>query len=220
VTRARWIGLVGVALVVEAILVRRGLVADPLPHLAGTAVWTTSRAAGVTAFAALALDVMFGLCASTGILDRWIPRAASIDVHRWLSGVALALVATHALLLLGDPTLHFDALDVLVPGLAPYRPAAVAVGVLAFHVALVVHASFGWRKRIGVRAWRTLHVASFAVFGAAVAHGLLAGSDGDRVGIRAVYASAGAIVLALTATRLVQKRASSSVRARLAPIRQ
>ena len=65
-TRARWIGLAIVALVVEATLVRLGVVTDPIPKLAGSAAWTTSRAAGVTAFAALTLDVVFGLFVSTG----------------------------------------------------------------------------------------------------------------------------------------------------------
>ena len=76
-TRTRWIGLAIVALVVEATLVRLGVVVDPIPKLAGTAAWTTSRAAGVTAFAALTLDVVFGLFVSTGLIDRWVPRTRS-----------------------------------------------------------------------------------------------------------------------------------------------
>src|SRR5262249_51235342 len=71
VTKARWICLVVAALVVEAIAVRLGVIADPIPKLAGTEMWTTSRAAGVTAFGALTLDVLFGLFVSTGAIDRW-----------------------------------------------------------------------------------------------------------------------------------------------------
>src|SRR5258707_381039 len=83
-----------------------------VPRLAGTAAWTTSRAAGVIAFAALTLDVVFGLFVSTGAVDRWVPRGASVDVHRWLSGVALALIGLHSVSLLVDPAIRFDALDV------------------------------------------------------------------------------------------------------------
>jgi predicted ferric reductase len=196
------ISFVVIALVVEAIAVRIGLVADPLPELTGTGAWTCSRAAGVTAFAALALDVVFGLFVSTGILDRWVPRGASVDVHRWLSSVALAFVAVHVLALLGDATVRYDALDVLVPGFSAYRPGAVALGVFAMYGALVVQLSFGWRKRIGVRAWRMLHFAAFAVFVAAVVHGLYAGSDAAHASMRAVYAVAGITVLALVALRI------------------
>ena len=201
--RSRWLALVVVALVAEAIAVRCGLVADPIPKLAGTAAWTTSRAAGVTAFAALTLDVVFGMFVSTGVVDRWVPRGASVDVHRWLSSVSLAFVVVHVLALLGDATIRFDALDVLVPGLSPYRPGAVALGTFATYGAIVLHVSFGWRKRIGVRAWRALHFTAFAVFVAAVVHGLTAGSDTGRGGMRAIYLGAVAAVVGLVVLRVV-----------------
>jgi sulfoxide reductase heme-binding subunit YedZ len=202
VTRTRWIGLAIVALVVEAALVRLGVVADPIPKLAGTAAWTTSRAAGVTAFAALTLDVVFGLFVSTGLIDRWVPRGASVDVHKWLSSVALALVGVHSLALLVDPAVHFDALDALVPGMSSYRAGAIAIGVLAMYGALVVHLSFGWRKRIGVRVWRALHFTAFLVFVGAIAHGMLAGSDAAHHGMRAVYVGAGVVVTGLVVIRI------------------
>jgi sulfoxide reductase heme-binding subunit YedZ len=202
VTRTRWIGLAIVALVVEAALVRLGVVADPIPKLAGTVAWTTSRAAGVTAFAALTLDVVFGLFVSTGLIDRWVPRGASVDVHKWLSSVALALVGVHSLALLVDPAVHFDALDALVPGMSSYRAGAIAIGVLAMYGALVVHLSFGWRKRIGVRVWRALHFTAFLVFVGAIAHGMLAGSDAAHHGMRAVYVGAGVVVTGLVVIRI------------------
>ena len=201
-TRRRWIGLAIVALVVEATLVRLGVVSDPIPKLAGTAAWTTSRAAGVTAFAALTLDVVFGLFVSTGLVDRWVPRGASVDVHKWLSSVALTLVGVHSLALLVDPAVHFDALDALVPGMSSYRAGAIAIGVLAMYGALVVHLSFGWRKRIGVRAWRALHFTAFLVFVGAIAHGMLAGSDAAHHGMRALYAGSGVVVTALVVIRI------------------
>ena len=100
--KARWIALFVVALVAEAIAVRLGWIDDPIPKLAGAAAWTTSRAAGVIAFVALTLDMVFGLSVSTGVFDRIVPRAASVDVHRWLASVSLTLVAIHALALLCD----------------------------------------------------------------------------------------------------------------------
>jgi len=213
VTRTRWIGLAIVALVVEATLVRLGVVTDPIPKLAGTAAWTTSRAAGVTAFAALTLDVVFGLFVSTGLIDRWVPRGASVDVHKWLSSVALTLVGVHSLALLVDPAVHFDALDALVPGMSSYRAGAIAIGVLAMYGALVVHLSFGWRKRIGVRAWRALHFTAFLVFVGAIAHGMLAGSDAAHHGMRALYVGSGIVVTGLVAIRIAVAIARQNVHA-------
>jgi sulfoxide reductase heme-binding subunit YedZ len=98
-----------------------------------------------------------------------------------------------------DRWVPFDALDVVVPGLSSYRPGAVAIGMFAMYGAAVVHASFGWRKKIGVRAWRALHFTAFAVFVTAVAHGLVLGSAATRP----IYSVAVAIVLALVVLRIV-----------------
>ena len=201
-TKTRWIALLIIALAVEAFAVRLGWFDDSIPKLVGTAAWTTSRAAGVTAFAALTLDVIFGLFVSTGILDRWVPRGASVDVHKWLSSVSLGLVAIHSLALLGDATIKFDALDSLVPWMSSYRPGAVTLGVFAMYGALVVHLSFGWRKKIGVRVWRALHGMAFAVFIAAVAHGLMAGTDAAHEGMRALYVGSVATVGTLVVLRI------------------
>jgi sulfoxide reductase heme-binding subunit YedZ len=214
VTRARVIAVGVVALVVLAILERLGIV--ELPRLTGTEAWTTARAAGVIAFAALTIDVVFGLFASTGLLDRVIPRGASIDVHRWLSGVALALIGVHAASLLADGYIKYDALDALVPGLSSIRTGAVAIGIFAFWGALLVHASFGWRKRIGVRAWRALHFLAFAIFVAGIVHGVTAGSDA----LRPIYTGAALLVGALVALRITSALARTFGRSLLAARRR
>lgn len=192
------IALGGVLLIVlDAVAVRLGLAAGAIPKLAGTSLWVTSRAAGATAFLALTLDVIFGLLVSTGAADRLVPRARSVDVHRWLSTVALALTGVHAIALIGDRFVRFDVLDLLVPFLSSYRSVAVALGVLATYGTLLVHLSFSWRRRIGGKTWRKLHYLSFFVFAAALLHGLLAGSDSSSPGMQALYISSLSVVGAL-----------------------
>ncbi|MCC6214645.1 MAG: ferric reductase-like transmembrane domain-containing protein [Polyangiaceae bacterium] len=176
-----------VLLALDALALRAGLASGLLPKLAGSAAWVTSRAAGVTAFLALTIDVIFGLLLSTGATDRVIPRATSLELHRWTSAAALVLTGVHALALLGDRWVRFDVIDLVVPLASSYRPIAVGLGVVAAHGLLVVHLSFGWRKRLGPKAWRRLHYASFGVFLAALAHGLLAGSDTAAPGLRLMY---------------------------------
>ena len=194
-------------LVLDAVAVRADIATGAVPTLAGPSLWITSRAAGVTAFLALTLDVVFGLFMSTGAADRLVPRARSVEVHRWLSTVALALTAMHALVLIGDRYVRFDVLDVLVPFLSSYRSLAIGLGVLAAYGALVVHASFGLRRRLGARTWRKLHYLSFVVFAAALAHGLLAGSDRDAPGMQALYVVCLTVVASLVVFRTVARPA-------------
>lgn len=170
---------------------------------AAHAFWQASRAAGFAAYAALALETILGLLVSTGLADRWLARARTMEIHRWLSAVALALTAAHALVLLGDRYIAFDAIDLVVPFVAPYRPIAVGLGVCAAYAAFVVHASFTLRSRIGQRAWRALHYLSFAAFLGATAHGVLAGTDAGLGWARAMYAAAGTLVLWLTFYRAI-----------------
>lgn len=193
-------------LVVDAVAVRMGVATGAIPKLAGTSLWITSRAAGVTAFVALTLDVVFGLFVSTGAVDRFVTRGQSVDAHRWLSTAALTMVAVHALALIGDRFVRFDMLDLLVPFVSAYRSFAVALGVLAAYGALLVHASFSWRKRIGAKTWRRLHYTSFFVFVAALLHGLLAGSDSNTAGMHAIYVSSATAVVALGAYRALRHR--------------
>ena len=199
------IGLVLLALF-AAVAARLGLVVAATPTIAGPAPWTTARAFGVTALLAVTADVVFGLLVSTGVADPLIPRARAVDVHRWLSSVALTLTAGHVLALMTDRFVRFDALDVVVPFVSSYRPAAVALGVFAAYGAVVVHVSFALRRRIGTKSWRRLHFVSFAVFVTAIAHGLAAGSDSDLRGLQAFYAWSAITVGVLVLYRVLRAR--------------
>lgn len=201
---------VALLLALDALAVRLGVATTAVPKVAGASLWVTSRAAGVTAFVALTLSVAFGLLVSTGAADRLVPRARSVELHRWLSTAALGVTAVHAIALLGDRFVQFDLFAVLLPFASPYRSVAVALGVLAAHAALLIHASFSWRKRIGVRAWRALHYLSFPAYVAALGHGVLAGSDSRA--LAALYLASGACVAGLVLLRLAWRAAP--VRAR------
>jgi predicted ferric reductase len=190
-----------VLLITDAVATRSGLVGGAIPRTEGPWAWTSSRAAGIAAYFALALDVIFGLFISTGSADRWIARARTIEIHQWLSAATLTLVAAHVLLLLGDGFVRFDALDAIVPFIAPYSPVAVGLGVLAAYGAFAVHWSFSLRRMIGGATWRKLHYLTFVVFLLATAHGVIAGTDARLPWIGAMYPAAASAVTALLVYR-------------------
>ncbi|MCB9562603.1 MAG: ferric reductase-like transmembrane domain-containing protein [Kofleriaceae bacterium] len=208
--------IVGVALllVADAALTRAGVVVGALPRAAGPWPWVATRAAGVIAYLALTADVVFGLLVSSGAGDGWVARARSVELHRWLSSVTLALVAVHVVTLLADGFARLDVLDAVVPFASGYRPLAIGLGVLAAEVAVLVHLSFGWRKRLGARAWRRLHLATFGVFAAATAHGVRGGSDADVGWMRTIYLASIVVVALLLGARLWRSRARRHVGSR------
>lgn len=185
------LGVLGL-LVLDAVVARSGLGPGAVPELTGSSLWITSRAAGVTAFLALSLDVAFGLFISTGIADRAIPRARIVEAHRFLSAVTLTLTAVHAGALLGDRFVRFDILDVLVPLVSRYRPISIGLGLVAAYLAVLIHQSFAWRRRLGAKLWRSLHYASFGSYAAALLHGVSAGTDARA--LSGVYLASGSLI--------------------------
>ncbi len=143
--------------------------------------WLVARAAGLVALALLTVSVWLGLGMSTRVLG---PRRqkALFGWHRTLVWAGLSMIALHAIALLFDPTIHFGLAAVLLPLAAPWHPAAVAAGVVAAWLALMLAVSFRMRKWIGQRGWRRLHYASFLAFVLSVGHALVVGTDLHGVG--------------------------------------
>ncbi len=100
-----------------------------------------------------------------------------------------------------DGLVDFDPAAILVPGRAPWRPVAVACGVLAFYGMLVIIFSFHIRKHIGQATWRAVHYLSFGVFRAVLIHGVTAGSDTAHPAVFALYVGTAAAVSTLVALR-------------------
>lgn len=190
-----------------AIATRAGWIDASVPRPHGAAAWMFSRSTGLLAYVVLSLDVIVGLLVSTRSADRLVPRSQLIDLHGWLSPLALALVFGHGGVLLADRYVRFDALDLLVPFASRRWPFAVGLGVLAGYLVLVVHASFGLRKRIGTAMWRRLHALSFVAFVLMTVHALAIGTDRGNPWFASVYAVLLIAVVSLLGLRLTRPSA-------------
>ncbi|HWQ29258.1 MAG TPA: hypothetical protein VNN12_09570 [Dehalococcoidia bacterium] len=165
--------------------------------------WEVSRASGVVAFALLWFSTVLGLGITSRAGDALAPRAWVFETHKFASLLALAFVGVHALSLVPDPATDFRVFDLLVPGGAPYRPLAVALGVLALYGLAVSAGSFYVKKRIGHRTWRALHYLTFATFALALYHGVFAGTDSGLLWMRWMYIAAFWSVFSLTVYRVL-----------------
>ena len=105
-----------------------------------------------------------------------------------------------------DPVLHFGLASALVPFAAPWKPAAVAAGVVAGWLSLALASSFRLRKWIGQKGWRRLHYASFAAFALSLGHALFVGTDLRGLGGPLLALVAAGPVLWLTFYRLLVPR--------------
>ena len=175
--------------------------------------WILARAAGFTAYILLTASVLAGLVVKARPFGRALRAATAVDLHRTIALLALGALAVHGTALVLDTTVHIGLGALLVPGLAPYRPLWTGLGVVAAELMVVVYASFSLRSRIGQKAWRRLHWATYGLFVSATAHGLMAGSDSGAGWALSLYLGAVGAVSAATAWRAL----TSAARARPRP---
>jgi hypothetical protein len=122
--------------------------------------WIVARAAGLVAFALLTLSTWLGLAMSTRILG---PRRQKVLLgwHRTLVWTGLSMVALHVGALLLDPVLHLGLPAVLVPFAAKWHAGAVAMGVVAGWLSLMLRrfvssAAADWPAHLAGPALREL----------------------------------------------------------------
>jgi predicted ferric reductase len=174
--------------------------------------WLTSRVTAFLAYFAITASVVYGLLLSTKVLDAIAHRPVSFALHQDLAAVGLGLAAIHAALLTLDQTIHFSVVDLFVPFASPYLPVAVGVGQLAFYIVALVTLTFYLRRRIGQRTWRAIHYLTFLAFAGSTAHGIAAGTDTSQPWAFWTYAGSAAIVVFLTAYRIVVSVAAARER--------
>lgn len=172
--------------------------AAPSPML-----WYVTRTMGVSAYVALTLSVALGML-------RTIARSAHerlswvIDeLHQFIALLAGLLLLGHLVALALDPFLPFSVINLLLPVAEPYRPFAVALGVLSLYGMVILLFSSWLRRHMPYRAWRLLHYASFITFVLVTVHGWQAGSDTGEPWMRAVYGFSAAAVAFLTLARML-----------------
>ena len=179
--------------------------------------WILARASGLTAYVLLTLSMVAGLVVKSRPFGKAVKAASVVDVHRFLTVLALGAIALHAGPLVLDSTVHIGPPALLVPGLAAYRPLWTGLGVVAADLGVLIWISFPLRKRIGTRVWRKLHWATYGVFALATAHGLLAGTDASRTWVFDLYLGAVGIVAFATAWRALVRPTRARSDRRLRP---
>ncbi len=169
--------------------------------------WLLARASGILAYVMLTLAVVAGLTLRTRLFGRAVSPALVTAVHRTLSSVGLSAVVAHALLIGLDSEVDVPLVSLVVPGLSGYRPLATGLGVVALELWLLIQVSFRLRRRIGVKRWRALHMATFPTWGLAAAHGVFAGTDSSVPWMQHAYAWSIAAVLFLVVIRIGSRAA-------------
>ena len=178
-------------------------------HLTSSPVdWYAARAAGIVAYLLLSAVVVLGLTLSgRRRLPRW-PRFALEDVHRFAGILTGTFVAIHVATIAIDSYTPFSLTALVVPLVSSFKPLPVALGIVSAELLVALAVTNRLRGRgLSYRAWRRAHYLAFAVWAAAAAHGITAGTDRSGAWLLLVYGVSIAAIGGLLAARAPHYRA-------------
>ena len=168
--------------------------------------WFLARSSGITALALSGGAVIWGLLISTRLIKRRSLPKWLLDLHRFMGALSIAFVALHIAALMSDSYTSFGIKDVLVPMASAWHPLAVAWGIVAMYLLVIVEVTSLAMKRLPRKIWRRIHMLSFGTFGLSVLHGFTAGTDSNNRVFLVLSLTLVVIVAFLTAIRVLDAR--------------
>lgn len=145
--------------------------------------WYVSRVSALTAWGLMSFSVVWGVLLASRVFRGLDNPAWLKDLHKYLSTLTVILASVHTTSLMLDPYVKFDALDLLVPGVATYEGAtdlinfALAVGVVAMWIMFVVYLTSLVMDKLPRKLWKAIHYLSYVIFFAIGIHAAFAGTD-------------------------------------------
>ena len=167
--------------------------------------WYIARSTGIVAAALLLVSLVLGMLMATRLLRSVDRPAWLLAMHRWTSGLAVLATIGHVAALVADSYVEFGVAEILVPFASEWKSTAVALGVIATYLLLIVQATSLMMKKLPRRVWRAIHLASYGSAWLAVIHAGMAGTDTSNRIYRIV-----SLVVILAATSVAIVRVSGS----------
>lgn len=170
--------------------------------------WYVSRASGITSWLLLTASLVWGVLLFTRALRKIDTPWWLLDMHSWLSGLAIVTMTLHLAALVADNYVHFSWSELFVPGGSSWKTLPVALGVVAFWLLVAVQGTSLIRRHLTRRVWKWVHLASYASWWLVSLHAGLAGTDVSNRVYQAAAVLATLAAVAASALRVVKPRAA------------
>ena len=183
-------------------------------------MWYITRASGLVAYVLIWFSMVWGLGVASKIFDVLLHGTFTYDFHQYISLLAIGFTLLHMGVLLFDGYMPYSVWQILIPFISPYRPMWIGIGVIGFYLMLLVTVTFYVRTKIGMKAFRTIHVFSLVSYFAITLHSFMSGSDSSLPSVMVLYVVTFLITMFLIIYWLVtvvqkniEKRAASRTKA-------
>ncbi len=147
-----------------------------------TVWWYLARSSGLVSGVLIIAAFIWGILLSTPLLKPVKRPAWVLDLHRWLSTLAVVFVALHLIGLVADSYVTFDLKSIFVPFASEWKPLAVTWGIAGMYLLIAIQLS-SWqrvRSRLSRKVWHGIHLLSFGLVWVVVVHSGAAGTDTDN----------------------------------------
>ena len=166
------------------------------------AFWALGRASGVVLLVLMTIVMLLGLLTRSGRPLLALPRFGVLLAHRNVALLSVVFLVVHVGSLLLDPYAQLKLIDVVVPFIAAKSPLAVGLGTAALDLTVAVTVTALLRRVIGLRVFRAVHWAAYALWPIAVLHGITNGSDGRSTAFLILAVVSAVLVVAAAIWRL------------------
>lgn len=168
--------------------------------------WYLARASGIVCFVLLTASLVWGVLLHTRALrdiDRpgWL-----LDMHTWLSGLAIVTMILHCVALVADNYVHFGWAEILVPDASSWKTGPVTLGVIALWLLVLVQGTTLFRRWLPRKIWKFIHLFSYASWFLVALHSGLAGTDATSRAYQAVALLATIAAVSATFLRVTSPR--------------
>ena len=162
----------------------------------GPLLWFLNRGSGLVLLALLTVVTAMGVWSLRARAGGRVPGFVSQSVHRNLALMSAALLLGHVAAAVADEYVDIRWWQAFVPWRLAYRLTWLALGTVALDLVVVVVVTSLLRDRLGRRAWRAVHLTTYAAWACGLVHGLGIGTDSGEPWARWIYLGSAVVVLA------------------------
>lgn len=167
-------------------------------------LWAVNQASALASLVLLTTTLVLGLLTCAHAAPSVETRTVLAALHRTIALLMTVFLAAHVLTAVVESYVDIGWLSVLVPFTSAYDRGWIGLGTLALDLVVAVIITSLLRHRIPDRAWRLVHLTTYALWPIALLHGLGSVTVATTLtyAVTAVCAAAGLGALAFRLTRL------------------
>lgn len=164
-------------------------------------LWYLNRSTGLVLLAVFTVSTVLGILASRSRAGGRVPAFVTRDLHRNLALFSVLLLTGHVASAVLDSYVDIRWWQAFVPFWgATYKPTWLGLGTLVLDLWLAIVVTTTLRHRLGLRAWRAIHLAAYAAWPIAVLHTWGIGTDVHQRNPVALAVLAGSVGLVVAAS--------------------